>query len=196
LLAAENLPAAIAELQRALRLDPGLERARFLTGRAWAEAGEAEKALAVFSELDAETPGLKESLAKLEAMKGAARSDPGYVRHLFDQFAPDYDNRMRGELAYAAPEILRELFEIIGAPGMRERPGPKILDLGCGTGLCGEAFRPLAVRLDGVDLSPAMVAKARARGVYDSLMVADIETALALAGPRYDPGGRHAGLSG
>jgi predicted TPR repeat methyltransferase len=186
LLAAENLPAAIAELQRALRLDPGLDRARFLTGRAWAEAGEAEKALAVFSQLDAETPGIREWIAKLESMHGAARSDPGYVRHLFDQFAPDYDNRMRGELAYAAPEILRELFEIIGAPGMREHPRLRILDLGCGTGLCGEAFRPLAAQLDGVDLSPAMVAKARARDLYDSLTVADIEAALAVTGPAYD----------
>jgi hypothetical protein len=39
LLAAENLPAAIAELQRALRAAPGHDRARYLTGLAWLEAG-------------------------------------------------------------------------------------------------------------------------------------------------------------
>ena len=47
------MPAAIAELQRALRLDPGLERARFLTGLAWLEAGEADKALEIFDGLEA-----------------------------------------------------------------------------------------------------------------------------------------------
>ena len=37
----------------------------------------------------------------------------------------------------------------------------RILDLGCGTGQCGEAVRPLATFLAGVDLSPRMIAKAR-----------------------------------
>jgi predicted TPR repeat methyltransferase len=179
LLAAENLPAAIAELQRALRLDPDHVEARFLTGRAWAQAGEADKALEVFAGLDPATPGLLAWQARAQAMKDAARSDPGYVRHLFDQFSADYDNRMRGPLAYAAPEILRDLADIV----MHGRKDLAILDLGCGTGLCGAAFQPLAARLDGIDLSPAMIEKARARDIYDQLTVGDIETALMEDGP-------------
>lgn len=61
-----------------------------------------------------------------------------------------------------------------------------VLDLGCGTGLAGVVFNPLAARLDGVDLSPAMIEKARARNIYDHLQVADLETALAQPGPPYD----------
>lgn len=193
LLAAENLPAAIAELQRAQRLDPEHRQARFLTGRAWAQAGEADKALEIFASLDSAGPApdaslLAEWTARARAMKDAARSDPGYVRHLFDQFAPDYDTRMRGSLAYAAPEILRDLFALVsGADMMRQgRKGLAILDLGCGTGLCGAAFKPLASRLDGMDLSPAMIEKAQARGVYDDLIVGDIEAVLAQPGPSYD----------
>ncbi len=174
LMAAENLPAAIAELQRALRLDPGHDEARFLTGRAWAEAGEGEKALAVFDQLDEGMPGLKQWRARAEAMQRAARSDPGYVRHLFDQFSADYDRRMRGELFYAAPEILGDLAGMI-MPGRKELA---VLDLGCGTGLVGAVFRGRARRLDGIDLSPAMIEKARAKELYDHLVVGDIETAL------------------
>jgi len=37
-------------------------------------------------------------------------------------------------------------------------------------------FKPLASRLDGVDLSPAMIEKARLRNIYDRLEVADLET--------------------
>ena len=58
--------------------------------------------------------------------------------------------------------------------------GPRqlsILDLGCGTGLAGAAFKPLAARLDGVDLSPAMIEKA-ARAESTISRVADLETAL------------------
>ena len=44
-----------------------------------------------------------------------------------------------------------------------------MLDLGCGTGLGGAAFRPFVDRLVGVDLSPAMIAQAAAKGLYDRL---------------------------
>ena len=178
LLAANALPAAIAELQRALRLDPSLERARFLTASAWLEAGEAEKALAIFAELESSS-AIETLAARARAMRQAPRSDAGYVRHLFDQFSADYDSRMLGQLSYAAPQILRDLFELV-MPG---REHLSILDLGCGTGLAGAMFRDKAARLDGIDLSPAMIAKARARGIYDTLIVGDIET---MPAGRYD----------
>jgi predicted TPR repeat methyltransferase len=160
LLAAEALPTAIAELQRALRLDPNLPRARELIAIAWLKAGEASAG----------------------RIKTASRSDAGYVRHLFDQFSADYDARMIGQLSYAAPQILLDLASMV-MPG---RENLSVLDLGCGTGLAGLAFRPLAARLDGVDLSPAMIEKARARGIYNDLMVGDLESALAAPGPAYD----------
>jgi predicted TPR repeat methyltransferase len=64
--------------------------------------------------------------------------------------------------------------------------GVDILDLGCGTGLAGEAFQDLARRLDGVDLSPLMIEHARHRGIYDNLLIQDVEAALASPGPSYD----------
>ena len=44
-----------------------------------------------------------------------------------------------------------------------------MLDLGCGTGLAGEAFRPHVDWLEGVDLSPGMIAQARKKTIYDRL---------------------------
>jgi predicted TPR repeat methyltransferase len=179
LLAADILPTAIAELQRALRLDPGLTRARQQVAAAWLKAGEADKALENLRLLDDPPP---EMIAAAQAIRTAPRSDAGYVRHLFDQFSADYDARMITQLRYAGPQILLDLAAMV-MPG-RDRLA--ILDLGCGTGLAGAVFQPLAARLDGVDLSPAMIAKARARGIYDDLAVADLETALATPGPSYD----------
>ena len=179
LLAADALPTAIAELQRALRLEPELARARELIALAWLRAGEADKALESLNALE-KPPA--EMIAACHAIKAAPRSDPGYVRHLFDQFSTDYDERMIGHLAYAAPQILFELANMV-------MPGGKtlaILDLGCGTGLAGAVFRPLATRLDGVDLSPAMIEKAQARNIYDHLAVQDLTTALGAEGPSYD----------
>jgi predicted TPR repeat methyltransferase len=122
-------------------------------------------------------------VAKAEAMLSAPRAAPGYVRHLFDQFSANYDERMLVHLSYRAPRILRGLADLM--LGALDRP-LDILDLGCGTGLSGEAFLDLAGRLDGVDLSPRMIERARERGIYDELSVADLETVLHENGPRYD----------
>jgi predicted TPR repeat methyltransferase len=176
LLAAGRLPGAIGEFQRALRLDHAYADARLALGRAWLAAGEPEKALEAFARLQ----DVDEEAAQARAMLALPRSDAGYVRHLFDQFAADYDVRMISQLGYAAPRILRELADLV----MAGRGALDVLDLGCGTGLTGVAFKDLAQRLDGVDLSPVMIEKARARGVYDRLAVADIETSQ--GGGRYD----------
>ena len=61
-----------------------------------------------------------------------------------------------------------------------------VLDAGCGTGLAGPLFRSWARQLDGVDLSPRMLAQARERGLYDRLDLGDLTETL-LARPRtYD----------
>jgi predicted TPR repeat methyltransferase len=61
-----------------------------------------------------------------------------------------------------------------------------ILDLGCGTGLSGRALLPFARRLHGVDLSPRMVAKARALGIYDELSVEEARAFLAKGSASWD----------
>jgi predicted TPR repeat methyltransferase len=181
LLACGHPAAAIGEFHRALRLDPRSDAARYRLGCAWLAAGEAGKAADAFAEIVAAPDGLAKKLAEIEAMRACARSDPRYVRHLFDQFSADYDQRMLGQLGYGAPQILRNLAGLIGLRGPLA-----ILDLGCGTGLGGAAFKDLAMRLDGVDLSPAMIAKARERGIYDDLRIGDIEAALVEPGHGYD----------
>jgi predicted TPR repeat methyltransferase len=183
LLATGHLPTAIAELQRALRIDPDCEAARFVLGCAWLEAGEAARARDIFAALG--SPQAAAKAAEAEALLAAPRAPAGYVRHLFDQFSADYDSRMLGPLGYQAPRLLRELADLVLPPEAR---GLRLLDLGCGTGLSGAAFRDLAQggRLDGVDLSPRMIEAARARGIYDALTVADIEAMLAADGAAYD----------
>lgn len=59
-------------------------------------------------------------------------------------------------------------------------------DLGCGTGRTGSWLKAHGVRrIDGIDLTPEMLEKARARGVFDSLSVADVG-ASGLEGGAYD----------
>jgi predicted TPR repeat methyltransferase len=61
-----------------------------------------------------------------------------------------------------------------------------ILDIGCGTGLVGALIRSLAGRLDGVDISPAMLEKAKAKGMYDGLFKADLAPFMTQHADSYD----------
>ena len=186
LLTCGHLPTAISEFQRAVELAPASDAARLALGSAWLEAGEAERASQILADIPSTSYFARPAAAKIAAadeMKRANRSAPGYVRHLFDQFAPDYDRRMLEDLSYRAPHILRGLADMLG---IAEAGTLSVLDLGCGTGLSGAVFKDIAARLDGVDLSPKMIAAARSRAIYDGLTVQDIETSLAQDGPAYD----------
>ena len=92
-----------------------------------------------------------------------------YVARLFDDYAPRFDKHLTKNLGYRAPALIAEALSAV-ASGRRFASA---LDLGCGTGLMGEALRGRVDRLTGVDLSAAMIAKARERGVYDELVVGD-----------------------
>jgi len=91
-----------------------------------------------------------------------------YVEGLFDQYATRFD-RALSELKY---EIPRQLFDAVVA--VRPDGGKDIADLGCGTGMCGQIFRPIARTLVGVDVAANMIQMATARGVYDRLVRGDL----------------------
>src|SRR5206468_2993230 len=56
------------------------------------------------------------------------------------------------------------------APSHLGRAAWDILDIGCGTGLCGALFHSRARALVGVDLSANMIAIARQRNIYTQLI--------------------------
>ncbi len=122
-------------------------------------------------------------LAKLGADAGPPGTvpamSPAFVRGLFDGYAERFDTHLTGDLAYCGPRAI--MSALADAP--KARPWPRrfamVLDLGCGTGLMGAEIRPHADHLAGCDLSPAMLEKARAKGLYDRLSVADVVDFLA-----------------
>ena len=93
------------------------------------------------------------------------------MRDLFDQFAPRFEAELTGALDYRTPSLLAGLLERAGVAAARRL---RVLDLGCGTGLSGAALADFARRLEGLDLSPRMLAEARKRGIYHALHKADL----------------------
>jgi predicted TPR repeat methyltransferase len=111
-----------------------------------------------------------------------ARVPDACIQQLYKKFSAFYESNMVETLDYQAPERLGKLLQDV----LGERDGFRVLDLGCGTGLSGLVLKPRAAHLTGVDLSPEMVEKARTRGIYDRLAVAEITSWLAQNSDDYD----------
>lgn len=96
---------------------------------------------------------------------------PQLLERLYAGMANTFDEHLTQRLGYRIPELLvDELQPWLGDFAQRHAQKPTVLDLGCGTGLFGLAVRNFSAALTGVDLSAAMLDKARARGVYDELI--------------------------
>ena len=116
----------------------------------------------------ADSRGVRILLAQLGAGPVPDRTSQAQLQKIYDARSHFWDAEryfgpglVAGALAQHAPDA-----------------GLDILDIGCGTGLVGARLRsqarPLVRRLDGVDLSPAMLEKARAKKLYDRLDQADL----------------------
>src|SRR4051812_23660663 len=175
--AADGDLAAAADLYaQAVELSPGFASAWFALGETREALDDREGARAAFARALAADPqdrhGAALHLARLGGADPATAALHGYVRTLFDQYAPRFDRALE-DLNYSAPAMLRDAVTAHGA-----RFGT-MLDLGCGTGLAGAALRPHVDWLVGVDLSSKMIEQARKKGLYDRLAVADIAQHLA-----------------
>jgi predicted TPR repeat methyltransferase len=142
--------------------------------------GDRNDAIAAFEQARAADPQDRHGAALHLIRLGAQPADAvpaSYLRALFDEYAPRFDHALVEGLNYRAPELLFHAVEAAHA-GRRMKFG-SVLDLGCGTGLAALPFRPFSDWMVGVDLSPAMLAQARSKGLYDRLIECDVLAFLA-----------------
>ena len=182
LAAADDLPGAIDLYQRSLRVDPYDTDVLVRLGRLWTVLGDLDRARSWFARALAIDSACEGATAGLAGLADAEGLSPAYIRTLFDQYAERFDAHLLGTLGYRAPV---EVAGVLSRGGLSDGAAD-ILDLGCGTGLSGAALHRFAARLDGVDLSPLMVAKARLRGIYDDLAVGEAMAYLEQGGRDWD----------
>jgi predicted TPR repeat methyltransferase len=182
-----DLDGAVSLYGETLALAPQWAEAHFALAEVLEQLNRHQDACAHYTDYlrHAETDvlGAEIRLALLGAAPVPAVLPEPYVRTLFDQYAERFDEALVTKLEYRAPYLLRDAVD-------RARPaqpgGDRVLDLGCGTGLAGEAFRYRASWLAGVDLSPGMVGMAARKAIYDDLREAEAIQALAEQTMRYD----------
>ncbi|PZO02259.1 MAG: SAM-dependent methyltransferase [Hyphomicrobiales bacterium] len=124
--------------------------------------------------------GARLDLARIGAMSAEDATSETFSGTLFDAYAERFDSHLTQALHYNAPALLKSALVRICDNADRPFRFDTVLDLGCGTGLMGEAIRAETGFLAGCDVSPRMIERARAKmrsdgqPLYDKLAVASL----------------------
>jgi predicted TPR repeat methyltransferase len=172
-----RIPEGIASLRRAAAVEPNFAAVRHALGDAFLAAGAAGAAQKQFQEATRIDPGDELARYCLAAAKQESPDapPPAYVVELFDEYARHFERHLVDVLQYRAPE--QACAAVLKLAGSRAADW-HVIDLGCGTGLCGPLIRHAARHLTGVDLSSAMLEQAQEKSVYDELKLGDVAEVL------------------
>lgn len=96
-----------------------------------------------------------------------ALETPDDNRRLYKSWAETYDASFVTAAAYRLPELVARAY-------LAQDGQFPCLDVGCGTGAVAEAL-PDGAEVDGLDLSPEMLAVARRKGRYRTLIEANLK---------------------
>ena len=163
---------AIRSYQRATEIQPEHGPAHNNLAFLCHKQGRTDQAILSYQrllEIDHNSTSARHMLASLTGETTAAAPD-SYIRDVFNNYSDNYDNSLVNELGYETPNLLREMV-LTSEHKKRFKNG---LDMGCGTGLSGSAFQDLTKRLTGLDLSPAMLALAKKKNIYATLVETEI----------------------
>jgi len=165
---------AVACLQKVVAIHPEHGAAHSNLGTIYHMQGRTDKAISCYRramELGHHAVSADHLLASLTGAT-TEKAPPQYVTDVFDNYAERFDHSLVKELEYRVPALLRQLLDDrLSNP---EYLFTNCLDLGCGTGLSGEAFQGRAKRITGVDLSEKMLAQAADKHIYQGLHQGDL----------------------
>jgi predicted TPR repeat methyltransferase len=172
-----DLAAAADLLLQATELAPRFASAWFTLGQVRDELGEREAAITAFRKARESDPEDRHGASLRLMVLGAqelADMPQAYVRTLFDQYAPRFETALVDDLGYRGPALLFKA--VLAARHAVRKPAffKRAIDLGCGTGLAAAAFARGVDHFIGIDLSPRMIERARATGLYAQLQVTDM----------------------
>lgn len=166
---------AIDYFKSALSINPNFLDAHINLGATYLKIANYELAIHHYQEalnLQPDNIEIQYLLSAITQSHAPDRAPEAFVRNLYDQYAPYFEKHLQ-YLAYQAHTLLYEYV----APLLKSSD-LIIVDLGCGTGLCGQLFKSVAKRLIGVDISAKMLEVAEKKQIYDELIEADITSVL------------------
>lgn len=166
-----DVEGAIAHLREAISRQPDFFNAYGALATLLYQLGRLSESAEVYrqwAERDPSNAQARHMAAATSGVNVPERASEDYIRALFDSFATGFDDSL-GQLEYRAPQIIAHALTSRAPDAALD-----VLDAGCGTGLCGPLIRASCHTLTGIDLSEKMLERARERGCYDELVVAEL----------------------
>jgi predicted TPR repeat methyltransferase len=179
---------AESSFRKALEFDPRHIHAASQLAKLLQHDDRPQQAAEIYRTILENDPGNATARFHLDVLQdkdGPVRVPADVVRAIYanESVGRSLEGSLRGHLRYRTPAILETaLGDLYGA----KRPVLDVLDLGCGSGLYGALLKARARRLVGVDLSAAMIAECRRKGVYGDLHIGDIVHFLADVKDNFD----------
>lgn len=168
---------AYYHLQAAVNLDPNSFAALSNLGNTLLKCQQRDAAIACYRQALTLQPTNASIAYILQALTGEGNptaAPNSYVMELFDNYACYFETEVLDKLQYRVPQLLYQNLKEF----LLEATECDILDLGCGTGLCGKYLKPHAKHLIGLDISANMLSKAREKQSYTQLIQADMVTGM------------------
>jgi len=171
---------ALVYFEQALQKNPEDVATHLNCGSIYLKRNELDKAILSYQQankIKPHDPEILHILSAIEQKQTPQAAPTEFITHLFDQYAPYYDFHLTDRLKYSVPQKILDVF-LLESALISDQAHLKIVDLGCGTGLCGVLFKSHASKLIGVDLSENMLSVAREKNTYDELICDDVTHAL------------------
>ena len=175
---------ALLAYSNALMINKNHLNALYNSGSIFQHSGNYEEALLFFEKVLTLEPSHASAGHLIASIRGSTTktAPKKYIMDLFDEYSANFEKHLVEKLNYHVPFDLRKLHDVAG----RKKIFRNALDMGCGTGLSGEAFSSVSEKLSGIDISPKMIETAKSKNIYSSLINNEIVEFLSGTNEKYD----------
>ena len=168
------LAEAIDSYRRTVNINPALFEGHVNIGNILKELGDISGAVVSYKTALTIDPEASHVAHLVNALSGKNTNTAPrkYISKVFDEYAGHFESHLVDELEYRIPSVMKMYFDDLNSLNVEKTK--RAVDLGCGTGLVGKAFKESVDFLWGIDLSSNMLEKAKSKNIYNRLTRGDI----------------------
>ncbi len=168
-----NNKEAINNLLYAIKIEKDSSKIYFNLAEMFLSVGDIKNSNKFFSRTIKLEPNHVAANFKKDLLNGKFKGEfpKNYLINYFNDYAETFEKHLINDLHYSLPKVFSN---IINDKYGINYSFKRILDLGCGTGLCGNQIKNKYQSLTGIDISLDMLKKAKEKSIYSELQCCDI----------------------
>ena len=180
-----NNKEAINNLLQAIKIEKDSSKIYFNLAEMFLSMGDLNNSKKFFSKTIKLDQNHEAAKFKMDLLNGKLKREfpKNYLKNYFNDYAETFEKHLITNLHYSVPIVFSN---IINDKYGINYSFKKILDLGCGTGLCGNQIKNNYESLTGIDISTEMLKKAKEKSIYSELHCCDIDYFLTKTNEKYE----------